>query len=54
MTMDEEKYEVILINDDPEENIPKLARAVVGCQQDSCWVDYGSCSVTDSCGFDFS
>ena len=52
--MEERKYEVVLINDDQEENIPKLARALVSCKEDSCWVDYASCSSIDSCGIDFA
>ncbi len=51
--MDEKKYEVVLINDDQEENIPKLAKAITSCTSDTCWIDYSSCSGTDSCGIDF-
>lgn len=51
--MEENKYEVVLINDDPEENIPKLAKAIMACTKDSCWIDYGSCAGEDTCGIDF-
>lgn len=52
--MDEKKYEVVLINEDQEEKIPKLAQAIVVCVDDSCGLDYGACSRTDSCIVDFS
>ena len=51
--MEEKKYEVVLINDDQEENIPKMAQAIIGCRTDSCWLDYGSCSGEDTCIVDF-
>lgn len=52
--MEDKKYEVVLINDDRDEKIPKLAKALVVCVDDSCGLDYGSCSRTDCCIIDFS